>query len=85
MTAGFIVGFDGEKNGVDEEIVKLIEEAAIPVAMVGLLYALPNTQLTRRLTAEGRLHAMHDEDVGKGEDQCINGSTLKLCGHAMRS
>lgn len=73
VTAGFIVGFDGEKKGVDEEIVKLIEEAAIPVAMVGLLYALPNTQLTRRLTSEGRLHAMHDEDVGKGEDQCING------------
>lgn len=73
VTAGFIVGFDGERKGVDEEIVKLIEEAAIPVAMVGLLYALPNTQLTRRLSAEGRLHAMHDEDVGEGADQCIHG------------
>ena len=26
--------------------------------MVGLLYALPNTQLTRRLTREGRLHPL---------------------------
>ena len=30
-------------------MIELIEEAAIPVCMVGLLYALPNTQLTRRL------------------------------------
>ena len=27
-------------------MVELIEEAAIPVCMVGLLYALPNTQLS---------------------------------------
>ena len=28
--------------------------------MVGLLYALPNTQLTRRLAKEGRLHPLPD-------------------------
>ena len=38
-----------------EAMVDLIEEAAIPVCMVGLLYALPNTQLARRLEKEGRL------------------------------
>ena len=41
-------------------MIDLIEEAAIPIAMVGLLYALPNTQLTRRLAKEGRLHVGHD-------------------------
>ena len=38
---------------VADAMVELIEEAAIPVCMVGLLYALPNTQLTRRLAREG--------------------------------
>jgi hypothetical protein len=39
---------------------QFIEEAAIPVCMVGLLYALPNTQLTRRLASVDRLHPDHD-------------------------
>ena len=56
VTAGFIVGFDSETQSSADVMVELIEEAAIPVCMVGLLYALPNTQLTRRLEKEGRLH-----------------------------
>ncbi len=35
--------------------VEFIEESAIPIAMVGLLQALPGTQLYRRLESEGRL------------------------------
>jgi radical SAM superfamily enzyme YgiQ (UPF0313 family) len=74
VTAGFIVGFDNEKVSMAEAMIDFIEEAAIPVAMVGLLYALPNTQLTRRLEREGRLHAGHDrEPDGGGGDQCTNG------------
>ena len=57
MTAGFIVGFDSEQGSVADALIELIEEAAIPICMVGLLYALPNTQLSRRLAREGRLHA----------------------------
>ena len=73
VTAGFIVGFDTEKGSVAEPMIDLIEEAAIPIAMVGLLYALPNTQLTRRLAREGRLHVDHDAaPAGKG-DQCTAG------------
>jgi Domain of unknown function (DUF4070) len=41
--------------------------------MVGLLYALPNTQLTRRLAREGRLHLDHDVAATSGGDQCITG------------
>jgi len=41
-------------------MIDFIEETNIPVCMVGLLYALPGTQLTRRLTKEGRLHKGHD-------------------------
>ncbi|MTI42476.1 radical SAM superfamily enzyme YgiQ (UPF0313 family) [Roseibium hamelinense] len=75
VLAGFIVGFDEESDQVANEISALIEEAAIPVSMTGLLYALPNTQLTRRLAKEGRLHAdfaTDDPDTEHG-DQCTAG------------
>src|SRR3954470_5215626 len=73
VTAGFIVGFDNEKVAMADAMVDFIEEAAIPVAMVGLLYALPNTQLTRRLSSEGRLHVNHDHGPAIGGDQCTAG------------
>jgi radical SAM superfamily enzyme YgiQ (UPF0313 family) len=73
VIAGFIVGFDSEKGPMADAMVELIEQAAIPVAMVGLLYALPNTQLSRRLAREGRLHPL-PEFVPQGHgDQCTNG------------
>jgi len=55
VTAGFILGFDGETPGAADAIVACVEAAGIPMAMVGLLTALPHTQLTRRLAREGRL------------------------------
>jgi radical SAM superfamily enzyme YgiQ (UPF0313 family) len=73
VTAGFIVGFDGEKTNVAKPITTLIEIAAIPVCMVGLLLALPNTQLTRRLAREGRLHPHHDVILDEDGDQCTVG------------
>src|SRR2546428_13973145 len=54
-TAGFILGFDGETRKAADAIAACVEAAGIPMAMVGLLTALPNTQLTRRLAREGRL------------------------------
>ena len=74
--AGFIIGFDSETQSAADAMVELIEEAAIPVCMVGLLYALPNTQLTRRLEKEGRLHPFFqrkDRIDLKGADQCTMG------------
>ena len=55
VTGGFIVGFDGETRSAAESIVSCVEATGISMAMVGLLTALPNTQLTRRLAREGRL------------------------------
>ena len=55
VMAGFIVGFDNDPPDVFERQIRFIREAAIPLSMVGLLSALPNTQLWRRLKAEGRL------------------------------
>lgn len=55
VSAGFILGFDSEPEGVDQKLIPFIRESGISLAMVGLLTALPNTQLTRRLGRERRL------------------------------
>ena len=87
VTAGFIIGFDSEQGSVADSMIELIEEAAIPVCMVGLLYALPNTQLTRRLASEGRLNAELLFDPAAGMDQCTQGlnfDTLRARGEILR-
>lgn len=55
VMAGFILGFDGETSGAGERIVQFIERTGIPLSMVGILLALPNTALWHRLQKEGRL------------------------------
>ncbi len=55
VTAGFIMGFDGEEKDLDQRMIQLIEDCDINMAMVGLLVAMPNTQMTRRLIKQGRL------------------------------
>ena len=55
VMAGFIVGFDSDPEDVFDRQVDFIQKSAIPIAMVGLLQALPGTQLYRRLGREGRL------------------------------
>jgi len=79
VNAGFIIGFDTEKGSVARGIIECIEETSIPVTMAGLLFALPTTQLTRRLAAAGRLHENFDvapEGVG---DQCTAGLNYDPC------
>jgi len=55
VTAGFIVGFDHDREDIFDRQLQFIQEAAIPTAMVGLLTALPGTQLHKRLEQEGRM------------------------------
>jgi len=55
VNAGFILGFDDENNQTAEYMVNCIQESGICMAMVGFLYAFPNTQLKKRLRTEGRL------------------------------
>lgn len=70
VLAGFIVGFDTEEAGVADGMIECIEATSIPVCMIGLLTALPGTQLTRRLEKEGRLLPFQNMDGG---DQCTSG------------
>lgn len=62
VMAGFIIGFDGEKTGAGERIIRFVEQTAIPTAMFGILQALPDTALWHRLVKEGRLRS----DRGNG-------------------
>ncbi len=55
VMGGFILGFDQDPPDIFERMTSFIREAAIPVSMVGLLTALPNTRLWRRLSEEGRI------------------------------
>jgi radical SAM superfamily enzyme YgiQ (UPF0313 family) len=69
VMAGFIVGFDNDPEDVFERQIRFIRESAIPLAMVGLLTALPDTQLWRRLAKEGRLL---QESTGNNTDCSLN-------------
>ena len=77
VTAGFIIGFDSERGSVAGPLIELIEEAAIPVCMVGLLTVLPNTQLDRRLGQEGRLQEELLQAPESGIDQATQGLNFK--------
>jgi radical SAM superfamily enzyme YgiQ (UPF0313 family) len=70
VMAGFIVGFDSDPEEIFDRQVEFIQESAIPMAMVGLLCALPNTQLYRRLQREGRL--IGEDHSGDNMDLRLN-------------
>jgi radical SAM superfamily enzyme YgiQ (UPF0313 family) len=55
VSAGMIVGFDHDDPGIFEEQFDFLQEAAIPIALVNALEAVPGTPLFQRLHAEGRL------------------------------
>ena len=67
--AGFIVGFDSDPEDIFERQINFIRESAIPLAMVGLLTALPDTHPWRRLKREGRLLA---ESSGNNTSDSLN-------------
>jgi radical SAM superfamily enzyme YgiQ (UPF0313 family) len=55
VNAGFIMGFDNESNQIAKKMNGFIQDSGICTAMLGLMYAIPNTKLTKRLALEGRL------------------------------
>ena len=75
VNAGFIIGFDSESDHTAENMIKCIQESGICMAMLGKLYALPNTQLTRRLHNEGRLFEVDSRirDGNTDVDQLTSG------------
>ena len=63
VMAGFIVGFDGDRAESFDVHRELLRGAPLPLAMTGLLTALPGTALWRRLEREGRLRTHSDGDA----------------------
>ncbi len=71
---GYIIGFDSESAQIADNMIASIRESGICMAMIGLLYALPNTQLTRRLDKEGRLFNISSRTVSATDiDQMTSG------------
>jgi len=69
VMGGFIVGFDSDPQDIFRRQFEFIQQSGIVTAMVGLLTALPETALYRRLACEGRILA---ETCGNNTDTAIN-------------
>jgi radical SAM superfamily enzyme YgiQ (UPF0313 family) len=71
---GYIIGFDSESRQIAENMIDSIQKSGICMAMISLLYGLPNTQLTRRLASEGRLFQQASRSIGESDiDQTTSG------------
>ncbi|MCD8351634.1 MAG: B12-binding domain-containing radical SAM protein [Planctomycetaceae bacterium] len=57
LMSGFIIGFDADPEDIADRMSECIQEMGIPQAMIGLLSALPETDLHDRLAADGRILA----------------------------
>jgi len=55
VQAGMIVGFDHDDPEIFDEQLDFLQQAGIPIAMVGMLQAVPTTPLFDRLARAGRL------------------------------
>jgi len=69
VMGGFIIGFDNDPKDIFRRQFEFIQKSGVVTAMVGLLIALPQTALYRRLTAEGR---MLSATTGNNTDTAIN-------------
>jgi len=69
VLGGYIVGFDNDDETIFSRQIKFIQESGVVTAMVGLLNALPNTKLWKRLKEENRL-LLHT--TGDNTDGTIN-------------
>lgn len=55
VQGGFIVGFDSDTPSIFQRQIDFIQKSGVVMAMVGILQAVPGTELYRRLQREGRL------------------------------
>jgi len=69
VMGGFIIGFDSDPQDIFRRQFEFIQQSGVVTAMVGLLTALPETALYRRLAREGRILT---ETCGNNTDAAIN-------------
>jgi radical SAM superfamily enzyme YgiQ (UPF0313 family) len=63
VMGGFIVGFDSDTESIFETQKRFIQQIGVVAAMVGILTAMPQTRLWKRLKEEGRLLHESNGDV----------------------
>jgi radical SAM superfamily enzyme YgiQ (UPF0313 family) len=68
VQGGFIVGFDNDTGSIFQRQIDFIQQSGIVTAMIGMLQAIPGTQLYERMKRENRL-------LGSGSGDNVNGST----------
>ena len=69
VMGGFIVGFDHDPADIFQRQFEFIQRSGVATAMVGLLTALPETRLYRRLIDEGRIET---ESTGNNTQAALN-------------
>ncbi|HVL58578.1 MAG TPA: B12-binding domain-containing radical SAM protein, partial [Burkholderiaceae bacterium] len=69
VMGGFIVGFDSDPQDIFARQFEFIQRSGVVTAMVGLLTALPETALYRRLAREGRILG---QTGGNNTDAALN-------------
>jgi radical SAM superfamily enzyme YgiQ (UPF0313 family) len=69
VMGGFILGLDGDTPEVFDLHIRFIQQAAIPMAMEGLLTVLKGTDLYYRMEREGRLRG---DTTGNNLDTSLN-------------
>lgn len=69
VMGGFIVGFDNDPTDIFRRQFEFIQRSGVVTAMVGLLTALPETRLYRRLIDEGRIET---ESTGNNTQAALN-------------
>jgi radical SAM superfamily enzyme YgiQ (UPF0313 family) len=69
VMGGFIVGFDNDPADIFQRQFEFIQRSGVVTAMVGLLTALPETRLYRRLIDEGRIET---ESTGNNTQAALN-------------
>ncbi|MBI3952482.1 MAG: B12-binding domain-containing radical SAM protein [Candidatus Doudnabacteria bacterium] len=68
VMGGFMVGFDNDKaETIFRDQFEFIQAIGVPMAMVGIVMAIPGTRLWHRLRAEGRLLLEANGDNTSGQ------------------
>ena len=72
VMGGFILGFDTDKDDAFDRQLAFISQNGIAQSMVGLLAAMPNTDLYKRLEKEGRIIRQDNPHSGDNVDTVLN-------------
>lgn len=72
VMGGFILGFDTDKEDAFDNQLTFIRQNGIAQSMVGLLAAMPNTDLFKRLEREGRIISQDKPHSGDNVDTVLN-------------